>query len=51
MFFSFCISMFILVCIYSLIKKNPVKFLYFNDLFDYFGLVGRLEFHFCADKT
>ena len=40
--------MFFLVCIYIFIKKKSVKFVYFNDCF---GLVERLEFHICADKT
>ena len=39
-FTSFFISMFFLVCIYFLMTY-----------FDYFGLAGRLEFHFCANKT
>ena len=50
-FNSFCITMFSLVCVYIFIKKNSVKCIYFNGLFNCFGLVGRLEFHICADKT
>ena len=49
-FISFCISMFFLVCIYIFIKKMSVKFILMT-YFDCFGLVVRLEFHVCADKT